>query len=83
VATLAHAAQRYGIIVRDRSNAVAFAAQNANSLPWNPYPALFGGQSPSELLRQFPWSRLQLVRMELRQMPGQQPGTLPLFGDCL
>jgi hypothetical protein len=83
VTTLARAAQRYGIIVRDRSSAVAFAAQNANSLPANPYPAIFGGQSPSALLQKFPWSRLQLVKMELRRMPGQQPGTLPLFGGCL
>jgi hypothetical protein len=83
VATLAHAAQQYGIIVRDRSDAVAFAAQNVNSLPSDPYPALFGGQSPPDLLRQFPWSRLQLVQMDLRQMPGQQPAPLPLFGGCL
>ena len=83
VATLARAAQQYGIIVRDRSNSVAFAAQNANSLPSDPYPALFGGQSPSDLLRQFPWGHLQLTRMDLRQMPDQQQGSLPLFGGCL
>jgi hypothetical protein len=76
VATLARAAQRYGIIVRDRSSAVAFAAQHANSLPSNPYPALFGGRAPYELLQSFPWEHLQLLRMDLRRVPGHTPPPL-------
>jgi hypothetical protein len=80
VAALAHAAQQYGIVVRDQSGSVAFYAQNASSLPSDPYPALFGGKAPWDLLAQFPWSRLQLVRMHLARMPGQ-PGP-SLLGDC-
>lgn len=78
VATLARAAQRYGIYVRDKSESVSFFAQSAVSLPTDPYPALFGGRPAYELLAHFPWSRLQLVQMQLRKMPGQSP---PLFGD--
>jgi hypothetical protein len=79
VAAMAHAAQRYGIVVRDQSGAVAFFAQNAGSLPSDPYPALFGGKAPWDLLARFPWSRLQLVRMQLVRQPGPGPG---LLGDC-
>jgi hypothetical protein len=67
---LARAAQRYGIFVRDQSGAVAFFAQNPLSLPSDPYPAIFGGKSPTDLLRDFPWSRLQLVRMQLAEANG-------------
>jgi hypothetical protein len=27
----------------------------------NPYPDLYGGQYPSEVLREFPWDRLQAI----------------------
>jgi hypothetical protein len=84
-ATLARAAQRYGIVVREQSGAVAFYAQNAASLQGDPYPRLFGGQSPTDLLRSFPWSRLQLVKMRLVKMPGQGPqlpGPADLQSGC-
>jgi hypothetical protein len=77
VATLARAAQRYGIYVRDQSGAVSFYAQSTVSLAADPYPALFGGQAPYDLLRSFPWRHLQLVKMELREDPGDPP---PLLG---
>jgi hypothetical protein len=77
VATLARAAQRYGIYVRDQSGAVSFYAQSTVSLAADPYPALFGGQKPYDLLRSFPWQHLQLVKMELRADPGDHP---PLGG---
>jgi hypothetical protein len=77
-AALARAAQRYGIIVRDQSGSVAFYAQNAASLQPDPYPALFQGQAPQALLKNFPWSRLELVRMQLVRLPGA--GTPPLQG---
>jgi hypothetical protein len=73
VAALARAAQRYGILVRDQSGAVVFFAQNPSSLPGDPYPAIFGGRSPTDLLRSFPWSHLQLVEMHLSQAAGPNP----------
>ena len=64
---MALAAQKYGIIVRDGAGAVTFYAedpylyQQKNGL--NPYPVYaFGGQSPSQLLASFPWSKLKVVR---------------------
>lgn len=78
IAALARAAQRYGIVVREQSGAVAFYAQNSASLPGNPYGAAFGGRSPTDLLKRFPWSHLQLMRMQLRGAPL----TLGLLG-CL
>lgn len=63
--TLARAAQRYGIYVTDRSDTVAFAAEDPSPTGANPYwPAasgFFGGRYPSELLREFPWRALQVV----------------------
>jgi hypothetical protein len=83
VAALARAAQRYGIFVRDQSDAVAFYAQSAVSFRTDPYPAIFGGRPPYELLKSFPWSHLELAQMDLREMPGHEPPLLgPLLGDC-
>lgn len=68
---IAFAAQRYGIIVRDRSGAVSMDGQ----IPTTPaeravWAAATGGLLPYEVLRSFPWSHLQLVRMRLRPLPG-------------
>jgi hypothetical protein len=65
IAAMAHAAQKYGIYVRDQADAVTFYAQSSVSLPADPYPAIFGGRPPYELLRSFPWSHLQLTKMDL------------------
>jgi hypothetical protein len=65
VATIARAAQRYGIYVRDRSDSVTLYAQSSVSLPRDPYPPLFGWRPPYELLERFPWSHLQLLEMDL------------------
>jgi hypothetical protein len=67
VAAIARAAQKYGIYVRDQSDSVTFYAQSSVSLPSDPYPAIFGGRQPYELLESFPWSRLQLTQMQLVQ----------------
>jgi hypothetical protein len=80
-AAMARAAQRYGIVVRDRAGNVAFYAQNAVSLPTDPYSGLFGGATPQELVAQFPWSRLQLVQMDLRRVKGG--GGIPAPGGLL
>ena len=83
VATLARAAQRYGIYVRDEAGTVALYAQSSVSMPADPYPALFGGQKPYDLLRSFPWSHLQLLRMDVRADPHDPPPVLPPFlADC-
>jgi hypothetical protein len=80
IATMAHAAQRYGIFVRDQAGSVSFYAQSTVSLPSDPYPALFGGRPAYELLASFPWSHLQLVQMQLQQSPGGPLITTPGLG---
>jgi hypothetical protein len=66
---MALAAQRYGIYVRDTSGSVAFVAEDAG-----PYglPAGYRKLIPSavQLLKRFPWSHLQLLRMSLRSYSG-------------
>jgi hypothetical protein len=62
---MALAAQRYGMILRDQSGAVAFYAEDPAPTRSEPYTGphgLFQGEYPSQLLRNFPWSRLEVVR---------------------
>jgi len=69
---MAEAAQRYGIVVRDRAANVAFYAQDSTPTGMNPYTGAHGyfeGKSPHQLLASFPWSRLELLRMELHGKP--------------
>jgi hypothetical protein len=65
--TLARAAQRYGIIVRDRTNhAVGFYAEDPTPMGSDPYAGpngFYGGLRPWQFLPQFPWGRLQLLKM--------------------
>jgi hypothetical protein len=65
---LAEAAQRYGIIVRSRASNVAFYGQDPIPTGTEPYAGrngYFEGKYPNELLASFPWSYLQLLKMEL------------------
>jgi hypothetical protein len=65
---IARAAQKYGIFVRDRAKMIHFFAEDPTSLAVNPYlgkTGYFEGQSPAKLLASFPWSHLQLLRMDL------------------
>jgi hypothetical protein len=65
---MAEAAQRYGIVVRDRAANVTFYAQDPTPTGTNPYTGAqgyFEGKSPKQLLRSFPWSHLQLLKMDL------------------
>jgi hypothetical protein len=67
---MAEAAQRYGIIVRDRSPNIAFFGQDPTSLGENPYLGASGyyrGLYPNQVLASFPWSHLQLLKMTLAQ----------------
>lgn len=60
---MAKAAQRYGFIVRDISTNVTLYARDITSSGTNPYPDLLGTQYPIEILKQLPWSRMQLLPM--------------------
>jgi hypothetical protein len=65
---IAEAAQRYGLIVRDQSGAVAMYAEQNTDPSGNPYSGangLFDGQSPNALLQAFPWSHLEVVKAPL------------------
>ena len=69
---MAVAAQRYGIIVRDTASNVAFYAQDPTPTGTEPYTGLHGyyeGKSSSQILAAFPWSHLQLLKMELHGAP--------------
>jgi hypothetical protein len=61
---LAEAAQRYGIVVVDRSGTVSVAGEDPSGPnPYWPSPSgFFGGKMPDQLLASFPWARLQVVR---------------------
>jgi hypothetical protein len=65
---IAEAAQRYGIFVRDGATVVHFFAEDPITIGANPYTGpdgYFEGKYPRELLTPFPWSRLQLLQMDL------------------
>lgn len=67
---MAEAAQRYGIFVRDSGANVAFIAQDPTPTGSNPYTGAHGyfeGKSPQKLLESFPWSDLELLKMELHK----------------
>jgi hypothetical protein len=69
---LAEAAQRYGIIVRSRAGVVAFFGQDPTPTGSEPYEGpngagFFEGRNRLELLGAFPWSHLQLLKMQLHQ----------------
>jgi hypothetical protein len=67
---MAEAAQRYGIFVRDSAANVAFVAQDPTPTGTNPYTGAHGyfeGKTPGQLLASFPWSYLELLKMELHK----------------
>jgi hypothetical protein len=67
VRTIAVAAQRYGMIVRDKTlSSIGFYAEDPAALSANPYAKLFEGKVPSVLLAKFPWSHLQAIKPDLR-----------------
>jgi hypothetical protein len=67
---MAAAAQRYGIIVRDQTGSgLSFFAEDPTQFGTDPYRAsggFFDGKWPYQLMKSFPWDRLQLVKMDLR-----------------
>jgi hypothetical protein len=65
---MAEAAQRYGIIIRDKASNVAFYAQDPIPTGTEPYSGPHGyyeGKFPEHILAAFPWSHLQLLKMDL------------------
>lgn len=62
---LAEAAQRYGIVIRDKAGAVVFYGQDPVSEPKNPWPAAFGGQWINNVVQLFPWSHLEALKPSL------------------
>ena len=67
---MARAAQRYGIIVRDKAGAVVFYGQIPPRSQPKAYQTLFRGAYPNQLLAHFPWNRLQVVRSPVRRVTG-------------
>jgi hypothetical protein len=63
--TVAKAVQKHGMVLRDRSGAVVFYAEEPRPIGGaNPYTdpgGIFGGSSPSSLLSRFPWDKLQVL----------------------
>lgn len=63
---IARAAKRYGIIIDNVAGCVAFRAEDPTPSGTNPYPELFGHRTPRQLLDQFPWAHLQVLKMDLK-----------------
>jgi len=66
---MAKAAQKYGIVVRDRSGSVAFYGEDPITLSGNLWNTAFGGLSPSQLMAAFPWDKLQALQTQLAVDP--------------
>jgi hypothetical protein len=68
---MAEAAQKYGIVIKDRSGSVSFSGEDPTPTGTNPYAGptgFFGGKYIGSVLRaEFPWSSLQVLRMQLLQ----------------
>jgi hypothetical protein len=66
---LAEAAQRYGMIVRDRTGrATGFYAEDPTPTGADPYHGpngFYRGKQPWDFLPQFPWASVQLLKMKL------------------
>jgi hypothetical protein len=70
-AMLAKAVQRYGMFVRDTSPVVTFYGEDPTPAGDDPWPAALQ-PSGREILRSFPWDRLQVTRMALRTYSGRR-----------
>jgi hypothetical protein len=69
---IAEAAQRYGIFITDGAGCITFYAQDPTPTGTNPYvgpSGYFEGKYPSQLMASFPWSQLELLKMELHSNP--------------
>ena len=65
VRMLAVAAQKYGIVVRDKTwNNTVFYTEEPQPGQANPLTGLLGGLYPDQALKAFPWARLQMLEAE-------------------
>ena len=63
---VAVAAQRYGLVVREQTDgAVSLFGENPAQYTDDPYERHLQGRSPQRLLADFPWDRLQVLRMQI------------------
>ncbi len=73
---MAETAQRYGIFIRDTSGIVSFYAEDpvsttsVSSDPFYGPGGFYGGKEPSALLANFPWSHLQVMKLDLHTSRG-------------
>jgi hypothetical protein len=68
VRLMAEAAQRYGIVLRDKAGAVVFDGEGSTppgSDPCRGSAGFFDGQYPNRLLERFPWDRLQAIQTDM------------------
>jgi hypothetical protein len=64
VRIIAGAAQRYGIVVHERTGrAIGFSAEDWKPSGLNPWPGYLEGKQIADLIAQFPWRHLQLLKM--------------------
>lgn len=70
VQMLALAAQKYGLIVRDRTpgGVTLFGQQPIGAGQAAVYRKLFGGRTAEELLSEFPWDDLEVLKLSLRSV---------------
>ena len=77
---VAKAAQKYGFIVTDKAGAVAVRAESGAEVQRatgvDPWGELMQGARPSQVLRGFPWDRLQVLPMDW----GKPCGVIGLTG---
>jgi hypothetical protein len=63
VRMMAVAAQRYGIVVHDKSGAVDFYGQDPTPTEANPWPAVIDGEPIWQMMSKFPWSHLEALTL--------------------
>jgi len=61
VRMVAVAAQRYGIVVRDKSGAVVFYGEDPRGIGRNPFTRILAGADRKAIFEAFPWNRLQAL----------------------
>ena len=63
---IARAAQRYGMILRDKSGSISLYGEDPRpSGRYDVYERFFGGLQPDEIMERFPWDQLQVLQMDL------------------
>lgn len=62
---MARAAQRYGVLVVNTAETVAFVSEDPAGRTQDPYPKILDGLRPEEIAAAFPWEHLQTLPLEL------------------